>query len=135
MEVWWSFPTMITFLLCRSPVWPSRQRDRQKFLDVGFLVGRVLTLVFCLLVRTVFLSLYKYQRLDHHPQTLKGRGAERSSNISDITQLKKCTDGVEITRHCHLPLVETTAATFVIKPISCHKTHQLHSCEFDECTA
>lgn len=74
MEVWWSFPTMITFLLCRVTVWPSRQRDRQKFLDVGFLVGRVLTLVFCLLVWTIFLRLYKYQRLDHHPQTLNGRG-------------------------------------------------------------
>lgn len=58
-------------------------RDRQKFLDVGFLVGRVLTLVFCLLVWAIFLSLRQFQRLDHHPQTLK----KRSGEITGITQL------------------------------------------------
>lgn len=28
-----------------------------------------------------------------------------------------------------------TTAKLVIKPMSCNKTHQLHSCELDECTA
>lgn len=49
----------------------ERLRDRRSFLDVGFLVGRVLILVFCLLVRAVFLSLHEYHGLDHHPQTLR----------------------------------------------------------------
>lgn len=127
VKVWWSFPTLITFLLCRSPVWPSRQRDRQRFLDVGFLIGRVLTLVFCLLVWTVFLSPYQHQRLDHYPQTLKGSGTERSSNISDITQLKK------MDRWCWN---YTEAVLYTISSnLSCNNTHQLHSCEVDECTA
>lgn len=118
MEVWWSFPTLITFFLCRTPVWPLRQRDRQRFLDVGFLVGRVLTLVFCLLVWAIFLSLHQYQRLDHHPQTLKGRGTEMSSNATDVTHsfTWKCTDGVKITiRHCHVSL-----------PNSCKICYQIH---------
>lgn len=85
MEVWWSFPTLITFLLWRLPVWPLRQRDRQKFLDVGFLVGRVLTLVFCLLVRAIFLSLHQFHRLDHHPQTLKKRSGEITG--TQLTQM------------------------------------------------
>lgn len=53
------------------------ERDRQEFLDVGLLVGRVLTLVLRLLVRTVFLSLHQHQRFDHHPQTLKGGEAQK----------------------------------------------------------
>lgn len=66
-----------------------RDKDRQRFLDVGFLISRVLILVFCLLVRAVFLSLHQYQRLDHYPQTLRGKNIERTSNNTDITQLKR----------------------------------------------
>lgn len=86
MEVWWSFPTLITFLLCRAPVWPSRQRDRKKFLDVGFLVGRVLILVFCLLVRAVFLSLHQHRRLDHHPQTLFVCAFECEEHVAHVAR-------------------------------------------------
>lgn len=91
MEVWWSFPTVTTwfvfYFLHGSPGRPSRQeRHPQEFLDVGLLVGRVLTLVLRLLVRTVFLSLYQHHRLDHHPQTLHGGGGElqKDEEVRDV---------------------------------------------------
>lgn len=71
------------------------ERDRQEFLDVGLLVGRVLTLVLRLLVRTVFLSLHQHQRLDHHPQTLKGgryrKMDRKNKEVSAVTKLSSCT--------------------------------------------
>ncbi|TNN82146.1 hypothetical protein EYF80_007514 [Liparis tanakae] len=66
---------------------PSRQRDRTRFLDVGFLVGRVLILVFCLLVRAVFLSLDQCHGLEHYPQTLKQRTYSQNSTTALVLGL------------------------------------------------
>lgn len=120
------------FLCSIVPVWLLKQQQAEVS-NVGFLVGRVLILVFCLLVRPVFLSLHQYHRLDHHPEALHGGETWRGVLTPLMSHgLKK---KLNTMRHSYAISRNSTAVKFVIKPISRRKTHQLHSCELDECIA
>lgn len=98
--------------LHRLPGRPSRrERHSQELLDVGLLVGRVLTLVLRLLVRTVFLSLYQHHRFDHHPQTLYRNGCGKMNTLemcsllefSSLLLLQVQVQGKEEVQYSNLP--------------------------------